>query len=62
MTEEKLLPDLLLAITISMILFGFMVVVDNAVSVEPEPIHQPECRDIYQLSFTEVLRCPPENE
>lgn len=57
MDDEKLLPDLLLAITVTAILFGFMVVVDNALSVEPEPI-QEFCHDRYQLSTKAVLSCP----
>jgi len=59
MDEEKLLPDFLLAITIMVVLFWFMVVVDEAVSVEIAPV--PEiCQDRYQLTHKAVLRCDDE--
>ena len=59
MDEEKLLPDFLLAITIMVVLFWFMVVVDDAVSVEIAPVPEPVCQDRYQLTHKAVLQCAP---
>ena len=55
--DEKLLPDFLLAITFMLVLFWFMVVVDEAVSVEIAPVPEPVCQDRYQLTHKAVLRC-----
>ena len=58
MDDHKLLPDLLLALTIMAAAFWLMVVVDNALSVEPEPIqYDPPCSLEYQLNIIEELRC-----
>jgi len=52
-----LLPELLLASFITLVGFWFMVVVDEAVSVEIAPVPEPVCQDLYQLTHKAVLRC-----
>lgn len=55
MNEEKLLPDFLLAITITVVLFWFMVMLDDAPAAQVQ--YDPPCSLEYQLTIIEELRC-----
>ncbi len=57
MDEEKLLGDFILAITILTILFGFMIVVDDATATADFEPTAPVCHDQYQLTAKAVLGC-----
>lgn len=54
MDDEKLLQDFLLAITVLIIGFGIMVVVDDAPAAMQ---YDPPCSLEHQLNIIEALRC-----
>lgn len=56
--DEKLWPDLTIALGIMLVLFWMMIAIAQTAAGVEDETRQPECQDRYQLTTREVLECP----